>query len=394
MSYLGTLSLVLITTALAGHFSRRVGMPAVIGELLVGIVLGPAVLGLVTNNSFVHTFSEIGVIILMFIAGLESDLELLKKYLKPAFSVAVCGVIVPVGLVFLFGKLISFSNEQAIFLGVTFAATSVSISVEVLKELHFLDSKEGTTILGAAVIDDILAVLILSVLVSIFSDVAAKSGGHVQSNIGLSLVLQALYFAGIYLLFKYIAPFLIGIAEKLSIPSSVVLMSVFICMGMSYLAEEVGLSNVVGAFFAGVAVAQTPCKKEIDSNIEPIGYAVFIPMFFVSIGLNMTFDGFFKDLIFIIPLTILALLTKWIGCGFGAKILGMSMRSADIIGAGMVSRGEMALIIAQVGYEAKLLSSDFYSGVIIVIILTTVIAPFMLKHSVMAQKKALKEEKA
>ena len=199
MSYLGTLSLVLITTALAGHFSRRIGMPAVIGELLVGIVLGPAVLGLVTNNSFVHTFSEIGVIILMFIAGLESDLELLKKYLKPAFSVAVCGVIVPVGLVFLFGKLFSFSNEQAIFLGVTFAATSVSISVEVLKELHFLDSKEGTTILGAAVIDDILAVLILSVLVSIFSDVAAKSGGHVQSNIGLSLVLQALYFAGIYL---------------------------------------------------------------------------------------------------------------------------------------------------------------------------------------------------
>ena len=195
-------------------------------------------------------------------------------------------------------------------------------------------------------------------------------------------------------MFKYIAPFLMGIAEKLSIPSSVVLMSVFICMGMSYLAEEVGLSNVVGAFFAGVAVAQTPCKKEIDSNIEPIGYAVFIPMFFVSIGLNMTFDGFFKDLIFIIPLTILALLTKWIGCGFGAKILGMSMRSADIIGAGMVSRGEMALIIAQVGYEAKLLSSDFYSGVIIVIILTTVIAPFMLKHSVMAQKKALKEEKA
>ena len=150
MSYLGTLSLVLITTALAGHFSRRVGMPAVIGELLVGIVLGPAVLGLVTNNSFVHTFSEIGVIILMFIAGLESDLELLKKYLKPAFSVAVCGVIVPVGLVFLFGKLFSFSNEQAIFLGVTFAATSVSISVEVLKELHFLDSKEGTTILGAS----------------------------------------------------------------------------------------------------------------------------------------------------------------------------------------------------------------------------------------------------
>ncbi len=381
MEHLGILCLVLLSTALAGHFSRRIGMPAVIGQLLVGIILGPAVLGWVVENDFVHTFSEIGVILLMFMAGLESDLGLLKKYFKPSMSVAVCGIMVPVALVYILGRF---------FLGVTFAATSVSISVEVLKELRRLDSKEGTTILGAAVIDDILAVIILSVLVSIFSDVAKSSGGHVQSNLALGITLQVLYFIGIYVVFKWVTPTLMRIGEKMSVSASVILMSLVICLGMAYLAELVGLSGVVGSFFAGVAVAQTGYKREVEESVEPIGYAVFIPMFFVSIGLHMTFEGFLSDLVFIIPLTILALLTKWIGCGAGAKALGMDWHSADIIGAGMVSRGEMALIIAQVGYSAKLLTSEYYSGVIIVIILTTIIAPFMLKQAIMRQKKTAK----
>ena len=345
-------------------------------------------LGWVTNNNFVHIFSEIGVVILMFMAGLESDLDLLKKYLKPATSVALFGVIAPIILVYLLGRIYNFTNEEAIFLGVTFAATSVSISVEVLKELKKLDTKEGTTILGAAVIDDILAVLILSILVSIFSDVAKAEGGHTQSNLGVGILIQVIYFIGIYLVFRWIAPFLMKISEKLLISSSEILMSLVICLGMAFFADLVGLSAVVGSFFAGVAVAQTPYKREIDSSIEPIGYAVFIPMFFVSIGLSMTFKGLLTNWLFIVILLVLALLTKWGGCGLGAKMLGMSWHSGDIIGAGMVSRGEMALIIAQVGYEAHLLSDKFYSSVIIVIILTTIIAPFMLKSAIMRQAKA------
>ncbi|HIX01284.1 MAG TPA: cation:proton antiporter [Candidatus Ligilactobacillus excrementigallinarum] len=385
MEFLGTLSLVLITTAFAGHFSRRIGIPAVIGQLLVGILLGPAVLGWIHQNAFMHFFSEIGVIILMFIAGLESDLGMLKKYLKPATAVAISGVIFPIVLVYFFGKLFHFNNEQAIFLGVTFSATSVSISVEVLKELKKLNTKEGTTILGAAVIDDIISVIILSVLVSMFSNVASAQGGHQSGSLGMSFLLDAAYFVVIYFLFKWIAPKMMKIGEMLSISSSVVLMSLVLCLSMAWLAEQVGLSDVVGSFFAGVAIAQTPYKKEVDSNIEPIGYAVFIPMFFVSIGLNMTFKGFIDDLLFIIPLTLLALLTKWLGCGLGAKMLGMNFDSMNIIGSGMVSRGEMALIIAQIGFQAHLLSSEFYSGVIFVIILTTLAAPFMLKAAIKRQ---------
>ncbi|WP_286006783.1 cation:proton antiporter [Ligilactobacillus aviarius] len=390
MEFLGTLCLVLITTSLAGHFSRRIGIPAVIGQLLVGILIGPAVLGWVHNNAFMHTFSEIGVIILMFIAGLESDLEMLKKYFKPALAVAFSGVVFPVVLIYFFGKLFHFSFEQAIFLGVTFSATSVSISVEVLKELKRLKSKEGTTILGAAVIDDIISVIILSVLVSMFSNVAKAQGGHHSSNLWMSFLLDALYFVVIFFLFEWIAPKMMRLGEHLKVASSVTLMSIVLCLGMAWLAEQVGLSDVVGAFFAGVAIAQTPYKQEVDSNIEPIGYAVFIPMFFVSIGLNMTFKGFFDDLVFIVSLTILALITKWLGCGLGAKVLGMNYDSMNIIGSGMVSRGEMALIIAQIGYEAHLLSSEYYSGVIFVIILTTLAAPFMLKAAI---KRQMRNEK-
>lgn len=390
MEFLGTLCLVLITTSLAGHFSRRIGIPAVIGQLLVGILIGPAVLGWVHNNAFMHTFSEIGVIILMFIAGLESDLGMLKKYFKPALAVAFSGVVFPVVLIYFFGKLFHFSFEQAIFLGVTFSATSVSISVEVLKELKRLKSKEGTTILGAAVIDDIISVIILSVLVSMFSNVAKAQGGHHSSNLWMSFLLDALYFVVIFFLFEWIAPKMMRLGEHLKVASSVTLMSIVLCLGMAWLAEQVGLSDVVGAFFAGVAIAQTPYKQEVDSNIEPIGYAVFIPMFFVSIGLNMTFKGFFDDLTFIVSLTILALITKWLGCGLGAKALGMNYDSMNIIGSGMVSRGEMALIIAQIGYEAHLLSSEYYSGVIFVIILTTLAAPFMLKAAI---KRQMRNEK-
>ena len=390
MEFLGTLCLVLITTSLAGHFSRRIGIPAVIGQLLVGILIGPAVLGWVHNNAFMHTFSEIGVIILMFIAGLESDLGMLKKYFKPALAVAFSGVVFPVVLIYFFGKLFHFSFEQAIFLGVTFSATSVSISVEVLKELKRLKSKEGTTILGAAVIDDIISVIILSVLVSMFSNVAKAQGGHHSSNLWMSFLLDALYFVMIFFLFEWIAPKMMRLGEHLKVASSVTLMSIVLCLGMAWLAEQMGLSDVVGAFFAGVAIAQTPYKQEVDSNIEPIGYAVFIPMFFVSIGLNMTFKGFFDDLIFIVSLTILALITKWLGCGLGAKVLGMNYDSMNIIGSGMVSRGEMALIIAQIGYEAHLLSSEYYSGVIFVIILTTLAAPFMLKAAI---KRQMRNEK-
>ena len=387
MAYLGTLALILLATLVLSHFSLQLGIPAVIGELLAGILFGPAVLNWLHPSTMITEFSEIGVVLLMFIAGLESDLTLLKKYFRPGVLVAVIGVIVPVVTIFAFAELWGFSFVAAAFLGITYAATSVSISVEVLKELNALDSKSGATILGAAVVDDILTVIILSVAVSVFGTGSATS----TAPLWLTLLEEVAYFGLIFLVVKWLAPFVMHMAERLLPSSSVTIGSLLLCLGMAYLADLFGLSAVIGAFFAGVAVSETKYRAEVDKALESIGYAVFIPVFFVSIGMNMRLDSIGRDFWFIVIMTVLALLTKWIGCGAGAKLSGMSWHEANIIGAGMVSRGEMALIVAQIGFDANLLHRDFYSSVIIVIILTTLIAPFMLKDA-LNRHRALEEK--
>lgn len=386
MAFLGILCLILVTTLLAGHFSRKIGVPAVIGQLLVGIVLGPAILGWIQPSSFIHDFSEIGVILLMFMAGLESDIGLLRRYLRPGIWVALVGVVFPLSLVTLVSLWFHFSLLLAVFMGVIFTATSVSISVEVLRELKLLDSKEGTTILAAAVVDDVLSVVILSVFVSL----SGENTGSNTPSLLVGFAEQILYFIGIYFVVKWIAPFLMHLSQRFLLGSAVTIMSLVVCLSMAYLADLIGLSAVVGSFFAGIAVGQTPYKAEIDHNVEPIGYAVFIPVFFVSIGLEMDFKGMSSALWFIVALTIVAILTKLIGGGLGAQIAGFDLASSYTVGAGMVSRGEMALIIAQIGYQAKLIVPEYYSATIIVIVLTTLAAPFLLKHAAARQLAASK----
>jgi len=381
---MATLAIILISTLLAGHMSKRIGMPAVIGQLLVGIILGPALFGVLHENSFIHTFSEIGVVLLMFIAGLESNLTLLKKYFKPSLVVAVLGVIVPV--ISMYGMSLAFgiSQLESLFIGVIFAATSVSISVEVLRELNVLESKEGTIILGAAVVDDLLAVIILSVLTSLFgAQLAAASSTHM--SLGLSLLLQALFMVAVYFSVKWIVPFVMHLSRRLLVPYASAITSLIICFGFVWFAEAVELSAVVGAFFAGIAISQTPYKEEINRHIEPIGYTVFIPVFFVSIGLSMNLASLNQHILFITILTVLAVFSKLIGSGLGARWMNNSAQGAYTIGAAMISRGEMALIIAQIGYNAKLLSELYYSEIIFVIIITTVLAPLILKHAVKRQ---------
>ena len=385
MSFLGSLCLILVFTKFAGHFCNRIGVPAVIGELLVGIILGPALLGWIQPDEFIHYFSEIGVVILMFIAGLESDLNLLKKYWKPALSVALLGIIFPATFGFLTGSLFQLGFQSSVFLGVLFSATSVSISVQVLKDLKKVDTKEGATILGAAVVDDIVVVILLGILVSLF-----HTNGGTDEPLGESLIRKVIFFIVVFALSKWIVPTLMKISSKLLMIESVVTMALIICLSFSYFADLMGMGSIIGAFFAGIALSQTKYKHTIEEKIEPIGYAVFIPVFFVSIGLNMDFSGIGKQWLFILVLTAIAVLTKLVGGAIGAKITGFNWKSAAVIGAGMVSRGEMALIIGKIGLESNLLSETYYSSVIVVVIATTVIAPFLLKYTIVKQDESLR----
>ena len=377
MSFIITLTGILFVTQLVSHFFNRWGIPDVIGQILVGIVAGPAVLGWFDQTPMVGGFQEIGVNVLMFIAGLESDLSMLKKYLKPAMAVAVGGMALPIVVMGLASQLFGLQWFESLFIGVIFSATSVSISVAVLREFNQIDSKEGATVLGAAVADDIGGVLILSVLISLMNG----KGGESSTSLPLIIMMQAIFFGGTYLLVRWLAPYLMHLSKRLLTTAAPAVMAMILCLGMASLADLVHLSGAVGAFFAGIAVANTKARHDIAEAFEPLGYAVFIPVFFVNVGLVMRLNHFLDSLVFIVVMTILACLTKLIGSGGGAMLMGFDRQSGYVIGSGMIARGEMALITAQIGYEAHLLSSKYYSDVITVVVLATVLAPFILKHA-------------
>lgn len=380
MEFIAVLAGLLLATQVVAHLCRRVEIPEVIGQILVGIIAGPAILDWVHLNSMMNEFQEIGVIILMFIAGLESDLSLLKKYLKPTVIVALVGVIIPIVVMGPVSYMFGFTKLESLFIGVIFATTSVSISVAVLREFNRIDSREGATILGAAVADDIIGVILLSIMISVING-SSNSGHGNGMPLGIVLLMQLVFFGGTYLLIRWMAPYLIHLSDRLLTVASTSVMAMIICLGMAAIADYVGLSGAVGSFFAGIAVANTKHKEVVDRSFIPIGYAMFIPLFFVSVGLNMRFDNLNESFVFVIVMTILACLTKLLGCGAGAKLSGFSTASSYVVGSGMVARGEMGLITAQIGYQAHLLSPMYYSDVITVIIVATVLAPFILKHS-------------
>lgn len=378
MQFLSSLSLILLTTLILGQVSLRLKLPLVVGQLLAGIIMGPTVCNWVQPSHWLQLFSDIGVILLMFLAGLESKIDLLKKYLKPSMIVAVSGILLPIAVGYLIGLMFEFTKFESLFLGIVFAATSVSISAEVLQEMDSLTSREGTTILGAAVVDDILAVL----LVSMISNLNIKGTAISMMHLGIllrALVLLLAYFVLLFIAGRWLIPRLLRLSSKWQGAVPTTTMALIICWLLAYLADYFGLSAVIGAFFAGLSMSLTPFKKIINQSITQIGYAVFIPVFLASIGLRLTLTGILQDFTLFLILTIGGIVSKLLGAGLGARLSGFNRHSALAIGAGMISRGEMALVVAQMGLQNHLLSAARYSAVIGAIIMTTVLAPFFLK---------------
>ncbi|EFK32501.1 cation:proton antiporter, partial [Lactobacillus delbrueckii] len=221
------------------------------------------------------------------------------------------------------------------------------------------------------------AVVVLSLFTS-FSHEGGKSG--LTNNFFLNLLFEALYFVFVWLVYKFIAPKFMQLAEKINVSYSVVIASLILSLGMAYIAELVGLSAVVGAFFGGLAIRQTKQEAEVNSSVSAIGYSVFIPTFFVNIGLSMTFASIGQDFLFIVVMTVLGVLSKYWAGKYSSEIFGLKPLEGSIVGAGMVSRGEVALIVAQIGIAHHLFPKDIYSSLILVIILTTVLSPIMLNH--------------
>ena len=363
--------IILLATKLAGQISIRLGQPSVLGKIIIGIIIGPALLGWVKDTEILKTFSDIGVLLLMFLAGLETNLADLNKNKKSSLFVAIGGIIFPIAGGFIGGYAYNLSVSESIFLGLVLSATSVSISVQTLRELGWLKSKEGSTLLGAAVIDDIAVVILLAIDMSFFL------GENV--NIFMLLIGKVLFFAMSILIAKLVVPTFIRLFSKLKVTEPLLSGALIICFSFALFAEYLGVAGIIGTFIAGIAVGQTIYKKEVEMKVESIAYGIFVPLFFASIGLAVSFNGIKDQLIFTIVFSFIAIATKFVGAGLGARLSGFDTHSSMGIGSGMISRGEVALIVIAMGLENNLIPIEYYTPMIIVIIVTTLATPPMLK---------------
>jgi Kef-type K+ transport system membrane component KefB len=323
-------------------------------------------------------FGELGVLFLMFAAGLEIQLADLVRSGKPALFTGILGVVVPIffslGVVPVFG----YGPAQALFIGIVLAATSVSISAQTLMELGFLRSREGLILLGAAVVDDVLAVAILSAFVAV---VTSGSGAIAGS---LWVVLQMLLFlAGAFWASYLLLPRLVKRVGLLPISEAVMSLSVISIMVLAWAAETMGgVAAITGAFIAGVVLSSSVEKPEIEAGIHTFNYAFFVPIFMVGIGLTADARSLSAgDVGFAIVLSVVAVLSKVAGAGIGAKAGGTTWREALRIGAGMVSRGEVGLIVAGVGVSNGVIEADVFTVVVMVVVVTTLLTPPLLRWS-------------
>lgn len=371
------LAIILLVTKVLSLMTRRVNLPQVVGALIGGVLIGPACFGIVSDSAFIEQLAEIGVVILMFTAGLGTDLKEIKKIGFAAFVVAIIGVIVPLAggyLIYSAFYPTSTSEEMmyALFTGVVLTATSVSITVETLKEMGKLQGKVGSVILGAAVIDDIVGILVLTFVMGM-KDPNVNMGMIGLKTVGF-LVTTAVIGAIVYFLFKYMNK-VFGNKKRLSI------MSLALCFLMAYISEEIfGITDITGAYFAGIMFCNLPMGGYVEEKVDVASYLIFSPVFFASIGLKTDFSGITPSMIwFTVALLVVAIITKMIGCGLGAKLCKFSNKDSLCIGVGMISRGEVALIVAQKGNAAGMLSESLFPAIVVVVIVTTLVTPILLK---------------
>ncbi len=373
-------AIILLSTKIFSLLSQKVNMPQVVGALLVGVLLGPSCLNILHETDFLTKSAEIGVIFLMFLAGLDTDFDDLKATGKSSVIIAFVGVLIPLGSGFLTYYLFFHGQRpdtmiflESAFVGIVLTATSVSITVETLREMGKLKGKMGTSILGAAIIDDILGIIALTVITS-----------FTVPGVDIMVVLLK-----ILLFFVFIAVcgfFVFRLFCKLEIvygtKRRVAIYAVAFCLLLSYISEVYfGVADITGAYFAGLILCNvTETKSYIASKINITSYMFFTPIFFASIGIKTVITGMSQELIlFTLALLIVAILSKIVGCGLGAKICGFSNMDSLAIGVGMISRGEVALIVAQKGEQAGLISPTLFPAIVLVVIVTTLITPILLK---------------
>ena len=380
--YLLWLAIILISTKVLGLATERAHMPQVVGALLAGIILGPSCFGVLESSDFLVKTAQIGVILVMFLAGIDIDLKEMKETGLQALIIAVMGVVVPLVLCggvygfFFVEEFTAYNVLKAAFLGSVFSATSVGITVETLNEMGKLKSRTGTTLLSAALIDDILGIIVLSFLTGFSSGEGSP----------LLVVLKIVFFFAFTLLLGMLMMwFFTNVSKEHWHSRRMAVWALAFCLVMAYCAEAVfGVADITGAFFAGLVLCNVTKSREfVAKKMSVVSYMIFTPVFFASVGMKTnlrTIDG--ELLVFALVLLAAAVLSKIVGCGLGARITGMTGHESVVVGVGMVSRSEVALMVAQKGIDAGMIDPGVLPAIVLSVIASALLTPVMLKVAV------------
>lgn len=387
--------IIIVAAKLGGYISTRFNQPSVLGELLAGLLLGPTVLDMLHNwtmlfhnpellGELLGIMAELGVILLMLLAGLELHLPELLSAGKVSSLSGILGVVVPLGLGYGAAVLFDASATEALFLGLTLAATSVSISAQTLMELNVLRSRVGLALLGAAVFDDILVILVLSIAFVLVGDGAGGISGVLLTILNMVLYVGAATAIGLWVL-----PWLAQKIDQLPISKGTLAFVLVISLLFAYAAEVFGgMAAITGAFLAGLFLGRTPLKAKMEEGISVLAYAFFVPIFFVEIGLEVNLRAISGSAWwFAAVFTVIAIISKIAGSGLGAKMGGFTNREAFQLGIGMVSRGEVGLIVAALALSPGLITPEQFSIGVFMVIIATLVTPPMLRAAFAAPKK-------
>lgn len=382
------LAIIILAAKVCGIFAAKLRAPQVVGEIIAGLLIGPSILGLVEQSDILAAMAEIGVVLLMFGAGLETNFKELLKTGPRALLVAVVGVFVPLaGGTLLYGAFYGFSEigsegfYRAVFIGTIMTATSVGITVQTLKELGHLKSEIGTLIVSAAIIDDVIGIIVLTFVIGMKNPDSQPL--DVVKNTGLFFLFCVLAGIICYYIFKYID-------KRHPHQRRIPILGLALCMIMAYCAEHFfGIADITGAYVAGLILCNLRDSDYIAEKMDISSYMLFGPVFFASIGLKTEFSGFTPELlVFSLLFVAVALITKIIGCGIVAKIFRYNMRDSLKVGIGMMTRGEVALIVAQKGLSVGLLDPVYFTSVILLIIVSSILTPILMKLLFKGEKSA------
>lgn len=369
------IALILIFTKTGGIISRKFKMPEVLGALLAGVILGPVLFNLVHYDDNIKLLSNLGVIMLMFLAGLETNLEQFKKAGKSSLVIALFGILVPLVLGSL--SILPFYKNMVenIFLGVILTATSVSITVETLTELGKLNTKAGINILGAAVIDDILGLILISTLLTV-----NNNGGN--ASLAFTIIKIFLFCLSGILIILFLPGPLNKLTCKMKPGRALLTFSLAAALLAAFAAESLGIAAITGAYLCGLLLSQLNHKEYLEKNVKAISSGFLSPIFFASVGLEASLEGFGGRAVTItVVMFVVAVIGKVVGCGAAARLFKMSRSESLQIGVGMISRGEVAIITANIGLQNHIITQEAFVPTILVVLFTTVVTPILLKLS-------------